>query len=279
MTGSVTSYFSLIIAKKNRLFVWVTILAIFLIYAYISKYLDLIAISGVLLFILVAHMSFLQVTATTPHLLVGIKRVSVVGVLLIGFYLASHHWSGFANPLLLENMKNIGGTRPLNFNIDKAIVGYVLLAYLVSFNSRAIAWRIAIIYSLFVSLVACIVLIPSAILIGYADWQPTIPNGLALWIASNLFVTCIAEEAYFRGFIQNRLQDSLTVQPDRAPIIALVMTSALFGIAHIGSGVVLACLAGIAGLFYGYVYQQTGRLAAAIFVHFSLNLTTLLTIQ
>lgn len=47
----------------------------------------------------------------------------------------------------------------------------------------------------------------------------------------------------------------------------------LFGAAHLGGGVPMAALAGIAGLGYATVYAATQRIEASILVHFGLNAT------
>jgi membrane protease YdiL (CAAX protease family) len=80
------------------------------------------------------------------------------------------------------------------------------------------------------------------------------------------FLIAIPEELLFRGIIQNLLEKTLG-----KPALALIVTSLIFGAAHLNNGpkpdwryFALACLA---GLFYGNAYQRTRGLLAPAFVH------------
>ena len=65
--------------------------------------------------------------------------------------------------------------------------------------------------------------------------------------------------------LQQQLQQKLGAWP------ALVLASALFGLAHLGGGWLYAMLATVAGLLYGLIYLHTGRLWLAVLMHASLN--------
>src|SRR3569833_2966401 len=81
---------------------------------------------------------------------------------------------------------------------------------------------------------------------------------------------CVAEEAFFRGFLQESL--TLRLTPIRhGHLVAWLAASALFGIAHAGGGAGMVLLAAVAGLGYGWVYLRTRSLGAAVLAHFSLN--------
>jgi len=80
------------------------------------------------------------------------------------------------------------------------------------------------------------------------------------------FLIAIPEELLFRGIIQNFLEKT-----SRKPGLALVVTSLLFGAAHLNNGPSpdwrYFLLASLAGLFYGNAYQRTRALLAPAFVH------------
>ena len=79
----------------------------------------------------------------------------------------------------------------------------------------------------------------------------------------------VAEELLFRGVILGRLERSA------GPVFALIASSALFAIAHIGSGDVIAVLtSGVAGLLFGGVYLKTRSVAWSIAAHVVSNLAT-----
>jgi membrane protease YdiL (CAAX protease family) len=80
------------------------------------------------------------------------------------------------------------------------------------------------------------------------------------------FLIAIPEELLFRGIIQNFLEKSL-----RKPALAVVVTSLIFGAAHLNNGPKpdwrYFLLASLAGLFYGNAYQRTRGLMVPAFVH------------
>ena len=79
----------------------------------------------------------------------------------------------------------------------------------------------------------------------------------------------VAEELLFRGVILGRLERSA------GPVFALIASSVLFAIAHIGSGDVIAVLtSGVAGLLFGGVYLKTRSMAWSIAAHVVSNLAT-----
>jgi uncharacterized protein len=55
--------------------------------------------------------------------------------------------------------------------------------------------------------------------------------------------------------------------------VALLVASALFGLAHFGGGWLYVIAATLAGLGYGWAYLRTKRIEASMFVHFALNAT------
>jgi len=236
------------------------------------------AVSGILLFALTVAVAFNDGENNRSSVSTFFNPIASISVVILGFLIATHRWPGFHNPVLIDFIDDVTTSHPLFLNLDKALVGYVLLAYIWQKPEVAVNWRRTTVYSLVVLLLALCVLIPAAILLGIKSWQVSIPSWLPIWAATNLLVSCIAEEAFFRGFIQKKMQDALSRrQITNSALMALLLTSLLFGIAHIGQGILLALLAAVAAAFYGYVYQQTGRLASSISVHFLLNLVVLVT--
>lgn len=93
-----------------------------------------------------------------------------------------------------------------------------------------------------------------------------------IWAINNLFFVCLSEEAFFRGFVQQRLTKVLK-RVMWGDWIALGITSALFGLVHWSPffGWTYVYIAGFAGLFYGWVFKRTHALEASILAHFSVN--------
>lgn len=118
------------------------------------------------------------------------------------------------------------------------------------------------------ALICAVILL--ALMVGYVQWEAKFPRQFYIWAWGNLFFTCVAEEALFRGFLQRQLQMSL-VGVRYGPVVGLVAASVLFGLAHYAGGVSYIILATVAGLGYGWIYQRTNSIEASILTHFSLN--------
>ena len=73
-------------------------------------------------------------------------------------------------------------------------------------------------------------LLPLALLTGALHLEPSLPDWTLLWMASNLLLTCLAEEAFFRGYLQQGLSRRF------GPAAGIAAASLLFGLAHIGAG-------------------------------------------
>jgi len=101
-------------------------------------------------------------------------------------------------------------------------------------------------------------------------WDLKWNTDIAVFLAVNLVFTCVAEEAFFRGFFQQKLSQLLPAQ--YPPAISIVIVAVLFGLVHLGGGLVYMILATTAGLGYGWIYQRNGRIEMAILTHATLNL-------
>jgi len=110
--------------------------------------------------------------------------------------------------------------------------------------------------------------IPIGLVTGFITISgPQIPISEFLLSALGIFfLIAIPEELLFRGIIQNFLEKTF-----RKPAFALIVTSLIFGAAHLNNGPRpdwrYFLLASLAGLFYGNAYQRTRGLLAPAIVH------------
>lgn len=181
-------------------------------------------------------------------------------VLLVCGALFLHQVPGYENP-------RVDG-RYLNF--DKGLAGLILLGvyardvvrgdeglrHLVGF-----LWRFALMVA---------VLIVLALASGYVHFEPKLPTGWSLWLASMVFLTAMPEEALFRAVLQTRIQRWLAPRRS-ATTIAVLMAGILFGVAHLAGGPVYVALAAVAGIFYGWIFAATRSFVAAVAAHTGLN--------
>ncbi|MEC8881920.1 MAG: type II CAAX endopeptidase family protein [Pseudomonadota bacterium] len=114
--------------------------------------------------------------------------------------------------------------------------------------------------------VTCGILIGAALLVKYVKFDFTFPSFLWIWVI-NMLLVCFGEEVFFRGVVQNYV---MLLMPKNTNL-AVLLTSVFFGLTHYPAGISMVVLAGIAGLFYGFLYKGTHRLWCPIMLHFSLN--------
>lgn len=186
--------------------------------------------------------------------------------------LVLHRVPGFHNPVVIDAVRFTADAAPFTqyLNFDKGAVGLVLLAWLAPRLQRGDAFgRLAATTVLAWALTSAAVL-GLALAGGLVRPAFKLPAQAGLFLAVNLFLTCVAEQALFRLLVQDRVR----AWPMRgAAVLATVLSALLFGLAHAGGGVAMVLLASLAGLGHAMVYERTRRIEAAILVHFGLNAT------
>jgi membrane protease YdiL (CAAX protease family) len=198
----------------------------------------------------------------------------VCGVLtgLLALALAMHKLPGFSNPVVIAGAVLSPGAAPFTqySNFDKGAVGLILLAFICG---RVASWREfgdVLKKTWPVLLVTVAAVMGFAMAAGFVRPDFKLPQVTPLFLAVNLFFTVVAEEAFFRGFLQARLASALG-DVRHGQWIAVACSALLFGAAHLAGGPLYAALAFIAGLGYAVAYQRTQRIEAAIIVHIALN--------
>lgn len=210
------------------------------------------------------------------------QRLWLLVLMLLCIAIGMHKMPGFHNILLLDQVQvsQDAITFTLYANFDKGVVGVLLLLLLWPLSlwrSRAastapelsydrLVWRavwpvfpLAFLGSELLA-VAC----------GLLTWDPKLPSYTLTFLAVNLFLTCVAEEVFFRGLLQTSLQQWL--QQRAWPLWpAAVIIGAVFGAAHLAGGIPYALAVTIAGTGYGLMYLRSGRIEVAILGHFALN--------
>jgi len=193
-------------------------------------------------------------------------------VIIACLALAVHLLPGFNNLQVLSDVSTNELSVPFNLflNFDKPLIIFMLLLLIPSllkpnkpislFNIESTSTLILLTFLAFVFI---FYLATTLSLISYV---PNVPNWWWLFALNNLLLTCIAEEVFFRGVLQHKLVKLTN------PILGLVITSSLFGLAHFSGGIGYIFVAILAGFIYGLVYLKTGKLWMAILTHFCLNM-------
>lgn len=192
-----------------------------------------------------------------------------VPLLVLSAALTAHQVPGFHNPVAIDALRLSPDSRPFTqyLNFDKGSVGLLLLGCLALRRRpaqapaapllRTTAWIWAI--------TTCAVL-GLAMVLGVVRPDPKWPPQAALFLTVNLLLTCMAEQALFRTLVQQPLRRTRA-----GPWGAVLLSATLFGLVHAGGGPQMVLLAGLAGLGHAIAYERTGRIEAAIAVHFGLN--------
>lgn len=195
--------------------------------------------------------------------------LSMVGV---GVLLATHRMPGFSNLLKLSDVQLSPQSPPIRLflNFDKTVMGLLILGLGLRRVRSIKAWKEFLPHMFWLGILASLTLLGSVFVMDYVEWDPKWFSFSPLWLVVNLMFTCMAEEAFFRGFLQTWLIQNFKAYR-WGVVFALSLTSFCFGLAHFSGGIPLISLATLAGMFYGYAYWKTQRIEASIGIHFMIN--------
>ena len=155
-------------------------------------------------------------------------------------------------------------------NLDKTLVALGLLGWCIPRLSRRQEWRQLLQVLLSRSLLFLLLIFILALASGKVHWDPKLPSYTLLWMLTNLLFVCTAEEAFFRGFLQQQLALLWKNRPLQQEL-PLALASLVYGLSHFAGGPLYVAFVTLAGLGYGWVYQKTGCIEASILLHFALN--------
>lgn len=208
----------------------------------------------------------------TRHSQRSVRTIAGVLAAVLALALATHRLPGFYNPLLLDGVVLSDHAPPFSQygNLDKGAVGLVLVALLCR---RAGSWRAlggALRRAAPVAAITLVAVFGLGLVLGLVQPVFKFTSVVVQFLLVNLFFTVVAEEAFFRGFVQQPLAAALARY--RWGALAAVLCSALlFGLVHVGGGPLYALLATVAGLGYAWAYARTGMIEASILLHLLVN--------
>jgi uncharacterized protein len=247
---------------------WNFSLIISIILGLLSLELQIIAIVPIILLALAAY--YYQ----TEKVSILIRSISGIFVFIISIGLMLHQFPGFNNLNVLDHIhiSRDGIPFTLNLNFDKTIVGIFILGFGHGLISNKAEWLVLFKQMAVKFLIVILILIILALVLQFIKFDFKIPNCIFIWTITNLLFVCVAEEAFFRGFIQKNLALIMSKRK-YGNYLAIIITAILFGAAHYPGGVRYVILTTVAGAGYGYMYFTTKRIEASILTHFGLNLT------
>ncbi|MCY1401976.1 CPBP intramembrane metalloprotease [compost metagenome] len=190
--------------------------------------------------------------------------------LIVSLALAAHLLPGTISWTLwpMRQMSQDAPAYALQLSWDKALVGVTLLAW---WLRRPRPSEPASTDFATLTVVTTLFAVPLlAVASGMVVWNPKWPEGFWLWMAVNLGVISLAEEAVFRGLLQTMLVQRL------GPFGGVFAASVLFGLVHFPISPLFALVAGIAGLGYGLSFHFSGRLLVPVLLQGAVNCLHLL---
>ena len=196
-------------------------------------------------------------------------------VVAVSLLLALHLAPGFDNPVVIRDAVlspgAIGYTQYANF--DKGLAGALMVATfgLASLRS-AHGWGAALRQAGPIVPVTIAVVMAASLALGVVRIDPRWTPLFLVWAPINLLLTCVGEEAFFRGFLQVEMARALG-DGRRNETIAVAASALLFGLAHAAGGWRYVLLATLAGAGYAVAFQRSGRLEMAVLAHFAVNAT------
>ena len=220
----------------------------------------------------------------------GLQGAGWVILALLALAAALHLLPGFQNPLLLQAQQLTPDAIPytLYANFDKGWAGYCLLLAIWPLqridpvcasksHTSILSHRLHFYWKGFwpVWPLTIILALGLAMSLQLIQFAPKWPDFALQFIFCNLLLTCVAEEAFFRGLLQRPLLNHLQRRGwsiHTAAWCAILAISLLFGLAHLAGGWAYALVATVASIGYGWAYQRSGRIEVAILAHFGLNL-------
>ena len=200
------------------------------------------------------------------NLLTGLVCVFTLG-------LALRLFPGFNDHLLFSGVRISPGSPPfrLNLNFSKGCAGlFLLVFYSQRIASLDEAWALLKSKAWMIVLGTPVLVLALATLLGGIKFDPKWPAPALAFLGANLFFTCVAEEAFFRGLLQERLH-RLCGEGRIARWIPILLITTVFVALHPIPNIGYLAAAALAGLGYSTAYFQFRRIEPAILTHFLVN--------
>lgn len=245
---------------------WAALFVTAIIGGLVQGYLAWQAIPVLALFALIAYAA----TIPTTNRIVRIALLLATGYMALA--MSQHKFAGFVQASLADNVRFSSDAPPMTHHasFDMISAGLILMAMFCNPAEKLAEWKDALRSVAPIIIGTLVIVLGIALVIGYVHWDFKLSSYTPIFLATNLLFTCVTEEAFFRGFMQEQLTRAMSGWR-AGPLLALSVSALLFGIAHVKGGPLFVLLAAIAGLNYGYAYLKTRRIEASILTHFSLN--------
>lgn len=201
--------------------------------------------------------------------------VALLFAVLVWLFI-THDVPGFSNPIIFDRVRTspISSYYSMRINFDKVIAALIIFSMHRNNNFNVKISFDHVKTTMFFSLMCIATILGPALFVGYVRFDPKVPDIAVLWSLNNLLCVCFSEEVVFRLYVQHKLSHLI-----KNSFVSILLASAIFGYYHyyMNSGLILAVLSAICGIFYGYAFSKTNNnVACSILTHFLLNLVHLM---
>lgn len=251
----------------RRVWVWGFFLGISLLFALMGK---VIAIQALLPIGLL-----LGVHLWLHYPIRGLLRLILVLIAtVISLALSYHVAYGFFNWALTSSMKLSSDALPYTYylNYDKPFIGFFILALNLPLLEDRIHYKTMLVRAIPLSLVGLAILIYLALHFQLIKFDFKLVYFLPIWIVSNLFLTVIPEEAFYRGFLQREICEHL--HNKWAGVLSILVVSIGFALMHYKfiDNYFYIGMAFVASVIYGSIYHATKSIESSILCHAAFNI-------
>ena len=252
----------------KRLWIFASFLAVALIFAAISKLIDL----KVLIVLVILGVTHFCLSTSIKN---WARLIPIVIAMILSFALLFHLVPGFDNWNLTGKIRISPHAffYTLYLNFDKPFIGLLPLAFSIPLIQSRFHIRQIAIPTCVLTALGMVILLLSTLYLHVANIDFKVPAISLIWLINNFFLVVIPEEAFFRGFLQRELREY--IQTKWAPFFAIFAVSLLFAVSHFAfiQDIRFIVLIFIGGLIYGTVYEVTQAIESAILCHFLVNVS------
>lgn len=190
----------------------------------------------------------------------------------LGLFLAIICLSSAFKLHFLPGYQPFGFTPKFAVGLENPLIGLFPLALLVSLARNVEDWK-GVLKGLAMGCVGILIIACFAAFSGVVHLQFKLLPFIGVRTLSNLVLTSIPEEGFYRGFVQKTLCDYFN-NKTTGKIAAVLLTSSLFTAHHIfwSPNVGILVFTFLASLLYGIIYLLSKRIESAMLSHFLLNL-------
>ncbi|MBI3211368.1 MAG: CPBP family intramembrane metalloprotease [Simkania negevensis] len=267
------AFFSLIMAFTSlwlykRVWLWLSFLSISFFFAIMSKLIDSYGLTA-LAFLFLVHLILTKPMKKRWRLF----YISATTFLSLALFLHLLPW--FHNWKMAEkiSISSHGVPYTLFLNYDKPFIGFFPLALSIPLTRNLQQFKTTFIKIFALSLLGLLLLLLLTFSFHLVHIDLKFPRISGVWLIANLFFVTIAEEAFFRGFLQREIEKFFP--SSYGTPLSIFLVSLFFALLHLGFvfDFSFAFLAFVASLIYGTIYWLTRSIEGAIFAHFLFNLT------